>query len=91
MKQARIKDIETAVKMYYEKIELNSEDIRELFGVNNASAVSRLKRQARDQMAKDNVQAFCTYSVDTVCAYRAWRLDIDDLERRYRKLQKINA
>ena len=40
-------------------------------------------------MAEENIMARDSYSVNTEAAYRAWGLDIKDLENRYSKLQAL--
>lgn len=83
-------DIGLAVRMYYEKIVLTTSDIKELFGNIGASTVTKYKNKAKQVMAEENVMPWNSSSVDTVCAYKAWGLDIADLEHRYAKLKKLN-
>ena len=40
-------------------------------------------------MIEENVYTHGMYKVNTDCAYRAWGLDIEDLEKRRNKLQKL--
>jgi hypothetical protein len=82
-----VRDIATAIRMYYEKHELTSSDIVELFGVCMVTA-KRLKDMARDLMGERDVPNWNALAVNTDCAFEAWGLDIDDLERRYKKLLK---
>lgn len=81
--------LETAIKMYYERIELTNKDILNLFGKMSTATVSRLKQKAREQMIIDGVQSWSNYGVSTESAFRAWNLNIDDLEKRYEKLQEL--
>ena len=82
-----VRDIATAIRMYYEKHELTSSDIVELFGVCMVTA-KRLKDMARDLMGERDIPNWNALAVNTDCAFEAWGLDIDDLERRYKKLLK---
>lgn len=75
--------------MYYAKIELSSSDIRKLFDVKSSSTVARLKKKALDLMCKEKKPMFSSHCVNTECAYRAWGLDIADLEKRYARLKKL--
>lgn len=84
-----IKDIGTAIRIFYERFELSSKDIKELFGVSSSATVCRLKEQALELMRKQGKQPWSRNCVNTECAYEAWGLDIKDLEMRYEKLNKL--
>ena len=49
-----------------------------------------MKQKAREQMAIDGVQSWTGYGVSTESAYRAWNLNIVDLEKRYSKLKELH-
>lgn len=85
-----VTSIERAIRLYYEKIELGNRDILELFGDISSATISRLKKKAREQMAIDGVQSWTGYGVSTTSAFRAWNLDIVNLEKRYAKLRELN-
>lgn len=85
-----ISSLQTAIKLYYERLELINKDITELFGDLSSATISRLKKKAREQMAIDGVQSWTGYGVSTTSAFRAWNLDIVDLEKRYAKLRELN-
>lgn len=82
-------DVQTAMEMYYRKTELESDDISKLFGTKSSATIARLKRMAREEMAKNGVMPFSNTAVTVDLAYQAWKLDIADLERRYNKLKKL--
>lgn len=85
-----ISSLQTAIKLYYERLELINKDITELFGDLSSATISRLKKKAREQMAIDGVQSWTGYGVSTTSSFRAWNLDIVDLEKRYAKLRELN-
>lgn len=85
-KQIALRDVETAVKLYYAMLELENKDIRELFTVASQSTTLRLKKRARALMSEKGVEPFSPTAVNTTCAYEAWGLDIKDLERRLKRL-----
>lgn len=85
-----ISSLETALKLYYERIELCNCDILELFGDLSTATVSRLKAKAREQMAADGVLSWSGFGVNTESAYRSWGIDIDNIESRYNKLKELN-
>ena len=63
--------------------------VQELFGKISSGRIVQLKNLAREVMAEENIMARDSYSVNTEAAYRAWGLDIKDLENRYSKLQAL--
>lgn len=82
--------IEAAIRIYYERIELTNSDIRKLFGKERGNAtIAKLKRKAREVMAENNTPIWNAQYVNTEAAYKAWGLDIADLERRYKKLSAM--
>lgn len=85
----QITSLETAIELYLKKSELSSEDIKTLFGDICKDRVVKLKRLAREKIAEKGVMVWNPRYVNTAAAYEAWGLDINDLERRYRKLKEF--
>lgn len=85
-----IADLKTAIRIYYTKIELDCADIHELFPSASKSTVTKLKNKARELMTEKGVLTYGTYSVNTKTAFKAWGLDISDIEKRYEKLKKLD-
>lgn len=48
-------DIATAVRFYYEKVELTSADIRKIFSCGGATA-TKLKKEVLEKMAKEKIR-----------------------------------
>ena len=90
-KAPNIKNIDLAVRLYYEKFELGSADIRAIFDAKSTATVTKLKKMVREEMAKSGRLAWDPYSVPTDMAFTAWGLDINDLERRRRNLIKLGV
>lgn len=86
----QITSINTAIRLYYEKTELTNKDIEDLFGKHSSSTIARLKNKARQKMIEDNVPVWNEQRVNTATAYKAWGLDIVDLERHNKKLKQLN-
>ncbi len=84
-----ISSVETALRIYYTKTEMDTTDIKELFGISNSDTVCRLKKQARAVMKEKEAQCWNANSVDTECAFIAWKLDIGKLEKMHSKLKKL--
>ena len=89
----QITSLETAIKIYYENIELTSQDIRTLFkskkGDLSSKTVTELKKRAREQMVADRIPSLNSANVNTRAAYKSWGLDIADLENRLYKLKEF--
>lgn len=85
----QVTSIETAVKLYYSRLALSNKDIEVLFGKLGKARVARLKKLAREQMRADEEKAWNAVNVNTGSAYKAWGLDIADLERRNEKLKQL--
>ena len=85
----QITDIETAIQLYYERLELSNADIELLFGNHSSTTIAWLKAMARDKMHENNVPCWNAQRVNTEAAYSAWGLSIDDLEYRYKKLKQL--
>ena len=84
-------DIEVAVRMYYERISLGCADIQKLFNVKSSSTVAKYRREVIKYFAdKDISPIHRNDKLDTYCAFEAWGLDINDLEKRLKKLRKLN-
>ena len=89
MMRFSITDIPTALRIYYQYPEIGSKEIRELFGGGANSTVAKLKKSAWDKMTENGISNFGAHKVNTKCAYEAWGIDVDDLEKRLSKLQKL--
>ena len=82
--------VETAVRLYYEKPELGTAEIKELFGEERSpSYIAMKKRQARLIMSEREALTSEPHMVNTECAYAAWGIDVVDLEQRYKKLKRL--
>lgn len=90
MRIPQILDLETAIKIYHERIELSNADIRKLFGQMGSNKMSELKNIAREKMIQENAPIWNASYVRTECAYKAWGMDIKNLEYRYKKLKTMN-
>ena len=87
----QIASVEVAVTMYYEKPWLSNKDIHELFPCISTSTVQRLKNLAREKASKMGMMQYNSWCVLTKCAFLAWGLDIEDLEKRLSKLRRLGV
>ena len=83
------KSIQLAYEVYLFNRSLNSATVKILFGGISDATAQRLKALARVQMHKDNVPVMKIRLVNTDSAYKAWGIDIVDVEKRYNKLVKL--
>lgn len=86
-----IKNLDAAVRLYYEKFELGSKDIRLIFGTRSTATEARLKKVVREEMIKVGRKPWDEHCVPTDVAYKVWGLDIADLEKRRRKLMGLSG
>lgn len=84
-------NIEEAIRIYYERLSLSGQDIKDIFGVKSSATVHRKKQEVLDYFADKDINPIHSINnkLDTCRAFEAWGLDIDDLVRRYRRLQKL--
>jgi len=85
----QITDIDTAIKIYYQFPEIGSKEIALLFRKHSKSTINRLKKLAQKYMVAECIYTHGMYKLNTECAYRVWGIDVEDLEKRRNKLQKL--
>ena len=87
----QITSLETAIRLYYQRIELSNSDIRELFGKLAPATIKSLKNKALAIMTERNTPVWNAQRVNAEIAYEAWGLNIADLERRFKKLKAMEV
>ena len=85
----QITDIDTAINIYYRYPEISAKEITQLFRRHSKSTINRLKKLAQKQMTEDDIYTYGMYKINTECAYKSWGIDVEDLEKRRIKLQKL--
>lgn len=83
-----VRNIETAFEIYYSYPEIGTPEIMRLFSCGR-SAAGRLKESARAEQEKQGKITFSPANVNTKCAFEAWHIDINDIERSVMKLRKF--
>ena len=86
----QIASLETAIKIYYNKLELTNRDIGCLFPSISRSTIVKLKKNVLEYMEKNGISCYGTYSVNTKAAYHVWGIGIEELEERYHRLKILN-
>lgn len=89
MRIPKISSVEKAVEIYYSNYTLGNRQIKELFGGVCNQKVSELKKAARIQMAIDDVPNWYGSEVNTIEAYKAWGIDIDELKNRFLEFRRL--
>ncbi len=84
-----IKDIDTALRIYYSYTELDTKLIKELFPDIKAGTMSKLRGKAKELMAERGVRTFGRHHINTKIAFEVFGIDPDDLEERKAKLRKL--
>ena len=84
MSRLKVKDMGTAVEVFYGSPELGTQEIMKLFGCSR-SAAQKLKRIVQNEQEKQEILTFSKNAVNTRLAYQVWGLDIKDLEQRFNK------
>jgi len=84
-----ITSIDVALCIYYRNPEIGTAEMLELFARKSKSTINRLKKIARTQMLEDDIYTHGMYKLNTKSAYRAWGLDVEDLETRRNKLIEL--
>jgi len=88
----QIRDIQGAIVMYYGLLDLSSDDIAMLFGLNRSdSRITDLKRMAMKKVKEKGLPVWSVQRVPTETAFEAWNLDINALEVRAEKLRKMKG
>lgn len=67
----QLRSVESAVRVFYEKTELTSSDIKRLFDIRSSATVTKLKALAREKMIEEKIPAWDSRNVNTAMAYKA--------------------
>ena len=89
VKVKQIKDIDTAIRIYYMYPEIGKTEIRELVGNIGNSTISNYTKAVKEEQVRREKLTAHTNTVDTETAYAVWGIDVEDLIKRRAKLQKL--
>ena len=82
-----LRDVEEAVRMYYQFPEIGTPEIMRLYQCSRFSAL-KLKKLAQAKQQEMGKSTFSPLNVNTRCAFLAWNLDIGEMEKAAQRLQK---
>ncbi len=83
-------DIAAALRIFFEKTEIGNAEIKEIFGKTSSSIVQKYKKPVLDVMHTENIYTWGRDSIDTKTAFKVWEIDVNELEKRYKKLLSLN-
>jgi len=89
MHKRNIKNLDTAIRIYYENTEIGNPEIRELFGNLANSTILHMKNEVLKEMTERKTPRFRYHTVNTEVAFEVWGIDVSDLEKRRSKLIKL--
>lgn len=89
MNTPQITNIDTALAIYYKYPEICNKHISALLGNHSSATINRLKQLVKAEMIARGVHSYNAYSVNTKIAFEVWGIDVDDLEKRRAKLNKL--
>jgi len=85
----KIISIDEALKIYYTNTEIGNKEITTLFGTLSPATVSKLKKSAKEEMNKRDILSYGMHKVNTSVAFEIWGIDVNDLEKRRKKLVEL--
>lgn len=91
IKTRPIRDMRTALYIYWNYPEIGNKEIQALFGISSSNATAKYKKIALDYMTEQGVSARGYTCVNTKAAYEAWGIDVADLEERLKRIQRLKA
>ena len=87
-KTASIKDLKTCLRIYYTYPEIGNLEIMELFGISRATA-TLLKKPVRKVQIENGIMVLSKTNIHTETAFKVWGIDVNDIEHRLKKLEKL--
>lgn len=84
----KLKSVKTAVTIYYKNNELGNKEIAELFSCSEGTAW-KLKKFAQEYARSKEIMPRCSAYVSTDPAFEAWGLDINKLEYKLKRAEKL--
>jgi len=85
----QITSIDNALKIYYSHSELGNKEISALFGRLSSATTAKLKKLVKDEMNIRDILSYGLNKINTTVAFDVWGIDINDLEKRRKKLKTL--
>ena len=85
----QITSIDNALKIYYSHSELGNKEISSLFGRLSLATTAKLKKLVKDEMNIREILSYGLNKINTTVAFDVWGIDINDLEKRRKKLKTL--
>ena len=85
----QLKNLRVGITLYYSRLELSNTDIKALFGGIGSARIVSLKRLVKESMPEGALYLTNPLYVNTKYAFKAWGLDIEEIEKNYNRLIKL--
>lgn len=85
-----IKDVDTALRIYYTYPELGTEQIQELFDV-SVSTATRWKKDVKKEQKANGIKTMSICTVNTRLAYKMWCIDIKTLKECHEGMKTLRG
>ncbi len=82
-------NVERAIEYYYEREDISNEEIANIFScARRGSIMNEKKKQAMARMKEEGRMPYKKGMIVTECAYRAWGIDVEALEKKMARHKK---
>lgn len=88
MAKIMIKDLKDCLRIYYSYPEIGTPEIMRLFGVGDSKAWA-LKKPVQKAQIEAGIIVLDKTCINTELAFKVWGIDVEDIERRLKKLEKL--
>lgn len=83
-------DLRDALRLYWEKNELDNEDIKRLFGSLGNQRIVLLKRMVKDVQTERGIKSFDHKAINTRLAYEVWGFPYAELFKRFKNCEALS-
>ncbi len=89
MKRPEITDIAAAIRCYYGAGYIGNKEMQSIFGKISSGTAARMKKAVRARELQEHIPEVVPNKVNARIAYEVWEIDIDQLVKNYKQLQKL--
>lgn len=82
-------NLDAVLRIYYMYPEIGNAQIREIYGKIGDQTIASMKKKARKIQDEDNIKTIGVYTVNTKAAYKAWGINIKEIEQNRKKLIEL--
>lgn len=94
MKIPKLNNLETVLTVYYSNLTLGNKELDLIFKPQKGEKMAnetktRLKSAVNKHLLKENKTIYCASEVPTKIAFEVWGIDINDIEKSFKKLKEL--